>query len=273
MFSRITFGAVPFTQDERARLLLGDLCARIGAALRIIVVPHRAPSPAALATAVSAGRVQAAWLSPTLLLTSKLAPRVAPLASLVREGSATYHAALFVREDSPVKSPADLAGRRVAWVAASSAAGYLFPRIALARRGLDPRKLFASEVFLQSHGAVAAAVNERQVDVGATFVVFERGDPMRPVVRAGFREIAGAAPARIVLAAGPIPADVIVMSRMYGPRFRADLVRALQDLAEKEETRPLVRAIFGAQGFAPYSEATQATLNDMMQGARELGLM
>jgi len=271
--SIITFGAVPFTPGEKARLHLGDFCSALGEALKVIVQPHRAPSPEALAAAVRAGRVQVAWLSPTLLTTAKLEERVVPLASSVREGAATYHASLFVRDDSPLRSPADLAGRRVAYVAKSSAAGYLYPRFALAQRGLDPRTLFSSEVFLESHGAVAAAVNEGRADVGATFVVFQGGDPTRPVARAGFTELTGIAPCRSILTAGPIPADVVVAIRTFGPRFRSTLVEAMQSVANNASSKKLVSALFGAHAFAPFSDASLSTLHKMMKSAREMGLV
>jgi phosphonate transport system substrate-binding protein len=270
--SVITFGAVPFTQDEKSRLLLGDFCTALGDALRVIVKPHRAPSPEALAAAVRAGRVQVAWLSPSLLTTSGLEDLVSPVASSVREGAATYHAALFVRDDSLIRAPPDLAGRRVAYVAKSSAAGYLYPRFALAQRGLDPRTLFGAELFLESHGAVAAAVNEGRADAGATFVVFQGGDPSRPVARAGFTELPGASPCRIVLAAGPIPADVVVACKTFGPRFRTTLVETLQTIAKEPSSRALVVSLFGAQSFAPFSEASLSALHKMLKSARGMGL-
>ncbi|UQA54623.1 phosphate/phosphite/phosphonate ABC transporter substrate-binding protein [Polyangium aurulentum] len=269
----LTFGVVPFKQDNGARLLLNDFCARLGDAIGHVVHPHRAPSPEALAAAVSAGRVHVAWLSPTLLATSKLADLVVPLASSIREGSAQYHAALFARDDSPIKAAEDLARKRVAWVAPSSASGYIYPRLALARRGLDPRTLFASEGFHQSHGAVAAAVSEGRADVGATFVSFENGDPSRPVARAGFRELEGASPARIVLMAGPIPADVIVALRSFNPQFRANLLRALKVLAAGEATSASVQSIFGVRTFAAHSENALATLHQMIKSARDMGLL
>jgi phosphonate transport system substrate-binding protein len=269
----LTFGVVPFKQDNDARLLLNDFCAKLGDAIGHAVQPHRAPSPEALAAAVTAGRVHVAWLSPTLLVTSKLADLVVPLASSIREGSATYHAAIFAREDGPIKTAEDLAGKRVAWVAPSSASGYIYPRLALVRRGLDPRTLFASEGFYQSHGAVAAAVSEGRADAGATFVSFENGDPSRPVARAGFRELEGASPARIVLMAGPIPADVIVALRSFGPQFRTNLLRTLKLLAGGEATSASVHAIFGLRTFAAHSESALASLHQMLKTAREMGLL
>jgi len=271
--SVITFGAVPFTQDLTSRQKLGDFCTALGEALKVIVQPHRAPTPEALATAVRAGRVHVAWLSPTLLATSQLEDRVLPLASAIREGATVYHSALFVRDDSPIRLTADLAGKRAAYVARSSAAGYLYPRLALAQRGHDPRTLFSAEFFLESHGAVAAAVQEGRADVGATFVVFKNGDTSRPIARAGFTELAGAGPCRTVVVAGPIPADVVVASKTFGPRFRTSLLESLQLVSKNAASKDLVATLFGAQSFAAFSEASLSSMHRMVKSAREMGLL
>ena len=249
----ITFGVVPFANDQSSRLVLKDFCKALSDALGVAVQPHLSPSPAALASAIHAGRVHVAWVSPALLVTSRNLAGVVPIASTVRGGLASYHAALFVRQSSAIRAPEDLAGAHVGWVAATSAAGYLFPRIALTRRGLDPNNLFGFESFLDTHGDVAAAVAQKRVDVGATFVVFEGGDPSRSIVRAGFLEIEGAPSFRIVLTAGPIPSDVIVVAATVSTALRARLLGAAQALARDAATRDTVHTIFGAEGFAPFS--------------------
>ncbi len=266
-----TFGVVPFDNDEHSRLILKDFCAGLSVEIGADVLPHRAPSPAALVSAIHAGRVQAAWLSPSLLATSQRLASVLPLASSVREGATSYHAALFVRDDSPIQSPEELAGQRVAWVAPTSASGYLFPRAALAALGLRPTTLFASETFLDSHGAVAAAVSEGRADAGATFVVFERNDPSLPVARAGFLDLEGAPPMRVVVRAGPIPSDVIVASPSLPVQLRARLTLALQSLALGVESRRAVRALFGAEGFEPFSESSRRILSSLLETARATG--
>lgn len=266
-----TFGVVPFDNDESSRLVLKDFCASLSLEIGAEVLPHRAPSPAALVSAIHAGRVQAAWLSPSLLATSQRLASVLPLASSVREGATSYHAALFVRSDSFIQSPRELAGKRVAWVAPTSASGYLFPRAALAELGLRPATFFASETFLDSHGAVAAAVSEGRADAGATFVVFEHNDPTHLVARAGYLELEGAPPMRLIVRAGPIPSDVIVASPSLPVQLRARLTLALQSLAVGVGSQRAIRALFGAEGFEPFSESSRRILSSLLETARATG--
>ena len=266
-----TFGVVPFDNNEGSRLVLKDFCAGLSAEIGAEVLPHRAPSPAVLVSAIHAGRVQAAWLSPSLLATSQRLAGVLPLASSVREGATSYHAALFVRGDSPIWRPEDLAGLRVAWVAPTSASGYLFPRAALADFGINPAAFFASETFLDSHGAVAAAVSEGRADAGATFVVFERNDPTLPVARAGYLALAGAPPMRVVVRAGPIPSDVIVASPRLPLQLRSQLKLALQRLALGVEGQRVIRELFGAEGFEPFSDSSRRVFSALLETARAAG--
>lgn len=260
---------VPIAEGPDARLHLGDLCEALTEHTGIRILPHRAPSPASLASAVVTGRVQLAWLSPTLLVSEPGLASVIPLVSSVREGVATYHSCLFSDERSTIRGVSHLAGSRVAWVAPTSAAGYLVPRVELAERGLDPTRLFAHEAFLDSHGAVARAVYEGRADVGATFAVFEGGEATRPLVRAGFQSAAHRA--HIVLVGGPIPSDVIAATSQVIPEAREKLTSALEHLSNERATNLLVRSLFGADAFARFTGASRAALERMVEAGRRLG--
>ncbi len=264
---RVTFGLVPAQAGEPSRVLLKDLCDQLAEDTHVSVVPHCAPSPSALGSAIEAGRVQLAWVSPTLLLLSPALSRVVPLLSSVRQGVAFYHAVIFVPEGSDAKSAADLAGRRVAWVAPTSAAGYLVPRASLARQRIDPAKLFREELFCESHGDVARAVLDGRADAGATYAVFRGGDPKQPLVRAGFQEIPVAGRFRVVDVAGPIPSDMIVAEPSVPLSLRAALAGALCRLAVDPACSVAIRKIIGAEEFRPFSHAALLELTALVRSA------
>jgi phosphonate transport system substrate-binding protein len=193
--------------------------------------------------------VHFAWFSPTLLATSPSISSAVPLVSSVREGVASYHAVLFVPAESRIQHVGDLAGTHVAWVAETSASGYLFPRLSLERHGLDPHTLFASERFYQSYDAAARAVFDGAADVGAAFAVFEHGDPKATLLRSGFEKSANGRAVRVIDVSGPIPADVIVASRGVPSEMRAAAAAALRHLCEDAASRQFVRALFGVDRF------------------------
>src|SRR5689334_12816438 len=80
-----------------------------------------------LVASVREGTCDVAWLPPVAY--AWLAEAVHPLGSIVRDGATTYAAALVVREESELKSTADLRSVRAGWVDPWSAAGYVVPRL------------------------------------------------------------------------------------------------------------------------------------------------
>lgn len=57
-----------------------------------------------------------------------------------KEGNEMFRGEICVRKDSPIQSLADLKGKRIMAVSASSAGGYLFQRGMLVEAGIDPDK-------------------------------------------------------------------------------------------------------------------------------------
>ncbi|AKT41606.1 phosphate/phosphite/phosphonate ABC transporter substrate-binding protein [Chondromyces crocatus] len=266
---KLTFGLVPATDDACTRLHLADFCALLGELVGGVISPHRAPSPGALASAVASGRVNVAWLSPTLMVKSPGLAPVVPLVSSVRAGSPLYHAALFVDEASPITAVEQLTGARAAWVAPSSASGYLFPRAALRRRGFDPRSLFSTETFHNTHGKVAEAVLHGHADVGATFAVYEDGESSHGMLRAGFLDVVPGRRGRVLDVAGPIPADLIASLPDVPIFARSALTVSLQRIADHPEAREPLRSLFGVERFAPFAAAGARALRTLVDFGRE----
>ncbi len=263
--SKVRFGLVPTSADARSRSMIDSLAALLSSETRLDIEPMIASSPEELATALASGHVHFAWTSPTLLLLSTELSSVVPLLSSVRQSVAFFHAILFVREDSTITTVEDLRGKHVAWVAKTSAAGYIAPRISLMRQGLDPTKLFGKESLLQAHHAVANAVLEGRVDVGATFAVFEGGDPARPIVNSGYRTAITDRAVRIVDATGPIPSDMIVAMPSMSIGERSILSRAMTRLATDATGAPLIRHIIGAESFEPFSAQSYLELEELLR--------
>jgi len=268
----LRFGLVPTSDTPRTRSHVDALCARLTAEIGAEVEWSIADSPATLAAALASGRVHVAWSSPTLLLMNEALAQVIPLLSSVRQGVAFFHAILFVREDSPLTTIEELKGKRAAWVAKTSASGYIVPRTSLMRQGLDPARLFAEESFHQAHGAVARAVLDGRADVGATFAVFEGGDPARPVVNSGYRQEIDDRGVRIIDAAGPIPSDMIVSMPLVPIRVRSAIANALTKLAKDPVVGPIIREVIGAEGFEPFSPASFHELEQLLEFAQWKGV-
>lgn len=99
------------------------------------------------------------------------------------EGRAELGGHIVVRKDSPLKSLADLRGRRMAFTDKNSTMGYLVPRAILARAGIR-EKDFLAQRFFGSNENVAMAVMSGDFDAGAM-----RADAFDAYVAAGLRSL------------------------------------------------------------------------------------
>jgi phosphonate transport system substrate-binding protein len=272
--SSIAFGVVPDVSDAETRAQFEALCAELSAHTGASVVPRLAHSPAELASLLAAGSIQLAWVSPTLLLTSSQLARAVPLVSSVRQGQTAFHGAVFVRDDSPIRSLLDLRGKHAAWVAPTSASGYLFPRLVLAGHGIDPSAFFASETFHHSHGNVAKVVLGGQADVGGVHAVFEGGDSTKRLLRAPFLDNSPpGVSARIVFTTPPIPSDLIIASHALPVAVRAALATTLASLGDSDTASVPMLHIFGAESFVRFDPRTLESLREQVGLWLELGML
>jgi phosphonate transport system substrate-binding protein len=156
--------------------------------------------------------IDVAWLAPALVIESARRRAVACIIGTVRGGGADYGAGLYVRDDSAVRTLADLRGTRVGWVDPWSSAGYLFPRQLLRRAGLDPAVVFTDQLFFGSHRAVGDALARGQIDVGAMFNALS-GEPV--VSTSESADVVDTKRFRELARTDPIPGDALCVS----PRF------------------------------------------------------
>lgn len=285
----IGLGLVPVTSDPGTLLALHEVAMALGDILGGSIEVHTAASHEALEADFAAGRTQLVWSSPALALSSPRLRSAVPVVASVREGVAYYHSVLVVRKSSPIASPLSLRGACVAWVARTSASGYIFPRVALAGHGIDPTTLFLREDFLGAHGAVVEAVQRGHAHVGATFAVFERGDATRPLIRAGHHETSsgglsaqatsgtataaparGREPLRVLLATPPIPSDLFLASRSLYDDHGPLVTRALEALAARVPRA--LQTAFGAEGLVPTTERELSELRQQLADAQAMGL-
>ena len=268
----LTYGVVPTTDDEESVALLEGFCALLSMHAELVVEPFRAGSPTELAVAFETGQVDMAWCSPSLYLIAEAFSNARPLVCSVREGLAGYHSVLFVRADSPIRSLSDLQGCCGAWVSETSSSGFIFPRMALASRGVDPSSAMSSEFFYDTHGAVATAVAAGEADVGATFAVFTDGNPTKPLLRAGFDEVDDAE-FRVLFATDLIPSDLVVVDPRILPPARAALRDAFLGLPHEGPLAEATRRLFGADGYQEHDPETHRSLADDIEAGRQLGLL
>lgn len=226
---RLSFGlVVPADRQEvRARF---DALASFMRGRGLIDLESRAlPTYKELAASVREGASDVAWLPPVVY--AWIAEGVTPVGSIVREGETAYSAAVVTREDSAIRSLADLKSVRAGWVDPWSAAGYVVPRIELAKRGILPADGFRTETFYGSHREALLALARGDCDVAAVYAS----------AWSGLDDLA----VRVLATFGPIPTDVLAVRRNLAPREHERVIEAFRATCADDEGRALVRAVFG----------------------------
>jgi phosphonate transport system substrate-binding protein len=254
----LRFGLIPRgtggAGDERER----DFVAAVAFALGGDVEVHRAADYRMVLAGLEQRLVDLAWLPPIVGARAIRANLADAVATVVRYGDTTYTTALVARADSAIRTTADLKGVRVAWVDRESASGYAVLRNALAKSGVSLASAFSREVFVRSHAAVARAVLDGEVDVGATCGHSDASGVR--IARSPFAGDAGIASdeLRSVFQAGPIPADLFAVRRDAPSRVRTMLERALLQRIP-ERVHAAARALTFADAFvAPTLEHRKA---------------
>ncbi len=220
---------------------LTAFCEALAVALGTKVSPFLCDTYRDLLSELHWGTLGLAWLPPMIALKAVSRGGAVPLVAPVRGGSAWYWTSLYVREDSKLQSLEDLDHARVAWVDPMSSAGYLVIRASLRAEGVDLAKAFGEERFLGAHDAVARAVEQGEVDAGATYTHFDDSGRVRT---AGW----GRAAVRSLKFAGPIPGDVLAASSQLAEDLRAQIVETLAGPGHTEVKRAAT-SLFDATGF------------------------
>jgi phosphonate transport system substrate-binding protein len=269
--SGITLAVVPSSTPGDSRFALDAVCVALTKLLDTPVHGINCASYAQLASELEKNRVDFAWMSPALMVLTNERIQLRPLLSAVRNDRTDYCSALFVDAAGPLATLDALRGRTAAWVAPTSAAGYLFPRFQLAARGLDPLHLFGRELFLHSHGEVVRAVLDGRADVGATYA--ERPPHGQPILRAGFLDVAPDRPVRVLEWSSPIPNDVIVGHGLLPSPTHREFAGAILSLSERAEGRRLLFRAFHTERFVATPRNALRSLHELVRDARDRGLL
>jgi phosphonate transport system substrate-binding protein len=256
MADTLAVGIALTTDPDRSRGLLEEFCRCLSSASGLEVTAHGMWHYHHLLEALQDGQLDLVWLPPVLALRATGNGYCVPLVLPVRHGVSTYSTALFTRADSPIRSVKDLVGVSAAWVDRQSAAGYLIIRALLRSKGIDLDEAFEHEKFLGTHDAVAAAVEDGEVDVGATFVYLDPDASTGAPRAAGW----GKSDVHMICYAGPIPSDMIAANRTM-PEETQHLVRDALVGGDHPELARAARNLLTAASFvAPIKRHLDALL-------------
>jgi phosphonate transport system substrate-binding protein len=191
------------------------------------------------------------------------------LAVAVEKGQSSYYAGLFTRSTSPIKTVAQIRGKRVAFGDINSASAFVFPVSMIMDAGLDPVKDLSALRLTGSHASSLAALTQNQVDVAAlSFDSFDKA------IRQGAVD---PKTIRVIAKSIAIPYPPIVMNTRLPAALKIKLKSAFETVHTAPGVTPdMIRGYGGAKvdrydtkfSAAKFSVAasTMARIDDRLKG-------
>ncbi len=191
------------------------------------------------------------------------------LAVAIENGKSVYYAGIFARANGPVKTLADLPGKRIAYGDINSASSFVFPVAMILNAKLDPVKDFSAIRLTGSHANSLAALTQGQVDAASlSFESFEKA------VNQG---VVSAKDVKLVARSVPIPNPPLGMGKHLAPALKAKLKEAFATLAQTPGVTPEMIRGYGGRKVEGYDSAfpeaqfdipaaMMQTINDRVKG-------
>jgi phosphonate transport system substrate-binding protein len=119
---------------------------------------------AGVVTALTAGKLDMAWLGGFTLVQAEQHGKVTPIVQ--REEDSHVTSKFIVNTSTGAKSLRDLKGKSFAFGSASSTSGHLMPRYFMQKEGIKPEAFFKNVAYSGAHDATVAWVASGKVDAG-----------------------------------------------------------------------------------------------------------
>lgn len=183
-------------------------------------------SYSAAVEALCSGSADMAFVGPAAYLQAHARGCADLLAAGVREGKSLYYSGIFVPEDSPLRSLADVKGKRMAFGDLNSTSSFLMPMAMMISAGIEPARDLGAVRLTGSHPNSLAALRAGEVDAAAlSFDSYDRA------LRAG---VPGIETFRVLACSAPMPYPPFVASTRLAPARRVLLRKGFQRLAARD---------------------------------------
>lgn len=185
----------------------------------------------------------------------------------IRHGLSTYQSQFIVKADSPIKTLADLAGKKIAFVDPSSTSGYLLPLKTLKEKKIEPK----ATVFAMKHDSVVSMVYQGQVDAGATFYSQpsknengeEQMEDARRLVLTQYPDVKNKI--RILELSEAIPNDPIVLRKDLPEEMKVRIVDATIAFVATPEGKEAFNKTYGVLEFKKASDKDYEPVRSMLR--------
>lgn len=187
--------------------------------------------------------------------------------TVLRHGSSTYQSQFIAKADGPIKSLADLAGKKVAFVDPASTSGYLLPLKSLKDKSIEPKET----VFAMKHDSVVSMIYQGQVDAGATFYSppskddkgVESIEDARRLVLTQYPDVASKI--KIIDLSEPIPNDPIIFRKDMPEEMKTKISEAFMAFVATPEGKAAFKEIYGVTEIKKATDADYDSVRNMLK--------
>jgi phosphonate transport system substrate-binding protein len=234
---------VPAVMYQRLDPLVQYLARQTGHPAELRLSPSLDEAVKSLAT----GQTDIAYLTPVAFLKARKESGARPLVKLLTLGQGSFNLMIVVRQDSPIKSVSQLAGKRFALGDKSA----LLQRAVVVGAGMPLEKLGEVQ-FLGHYDNIARAVNTGEFDAGIL-----KDTTAREWQKKGLR---------VIHTSVPLPPYVIAVRGNLDEKSVVKLRQALLALRKTDASHLAILKALDPEydGFAPTSDAEYDVVRDLI---------
>jgi phosphonate transport system substrate-binding protein len=242
----VKLALAPSTDTQKAIAAIEPLTRLLTAETGLRFKLTQPTSYEAVLEAMGTTNLDVGWLPPLAYVVAHDRVGAQPLLASVRHGSTASSGQIVVRADGGIASPADLRGRRFAFVDESSVNGYLMPRALLAAQGIEPDAFFAGTVFSGNSDAVLQAISARRVEGGATA---GDGTSATSLTSPDLAE-----QLRVIARTAPVPNETLCLRKGIPPELARKIVDGLQHVAASPAGAQVLHDLYDIDGLATVTD-------------------
>lgn len=257
--AELTLGVHPFKPPSKLVAAFTPLTSYLSEKLGEPVTLRIAKDYQAHIDAVGNHEIDIAYLGPVLYV--DLVNQFGATQLLARQainGTPIFHGRIFVRDDSPIKSLADLKGKRFAFGDSHSTMSHLVPRYMLAQAGIH-LDMLAGHAFVGDHVNVVLGVLAGDFDAGAV-----KEDVFRQYEHRGLRNLATSI---------PLSDHIFVASKHLPPQKVQRLKELLLNLHKDPRGSPILHAVTpGVTALMPVQDSDYDSLRNVLDTLKKMGV-
>ena len=209
-----------------------------------------------------AGSIDIAVMSPYAYVRARAKnPGIKAIATHIANGTESYGAYILAREDSDIRTLADLRGKPFGFVDPHSSSGWLFPASRLLDAGMNPLSDIEGR-FYGSHAAVISAIASGEVAAGSTYVA---------ALAEGRGKIPGANKLRVIARTERIPYDAYVVRPDFPIKAILGFQKALSSVSTRDPRgREALTSLEDINGFVRTDDAHYKRVRDVEKRVQSL---